>query len=272
MNNAASGGEPTDPNGHLPDVQRAVEILLAAHHCAALTGAGISAESGVPTFRGKDGLWTKQGEPPPNQYRLFQDDPAAWWRRLQARREDPDELATALAEAVPNDAHFALAELERLGVLKHTITQNVDGLHRLAGSARLTEIHGNRALLRCTRCNDRRPFDEIPEALPPHCERCHGLLKPDTVMFGEPIPRDTLVAAMAEAGRADCMLLIGTTALVSPAADLAWEAYSRGAPLIEINLDPTVISDRCAVAIHGKAGEILPRIVDRLKRRLPAAP
>jgi NAD-dependent deacetylase len=248
-------------------IERAATIMTASTHCIALTGAGISAESGIPTYRGKDGLWTKNGEPPMNQYQQFAADPSGWWNQLKERRENPDELATALRGATPNDGHYGLAELERMGVLRHTITQNIDGLHRLAGSEHLTEIHGNTQRLRCTECNSRRPFDEIPEELPPHCDKCGGLVKTDTVMFGEPIPRDALRSCIEQASRADCMLLVGTTAVVTPAADFAWDVLTRGHPLIEINLDPTVLSDRCEVAIHAPAGEIVSRVVDAIRRQ-----
>ena len=250
--------------------EQAAAILLGAEHAIALTGAGISAESGIPTFRGKEGLWTKHGEPSLNQYQDFMTDPGAWWERVIERRKNPDELSAALQEATPNDGHFAMAELERVGVLKHTIAQNVDNLHRLAGSEAITEIHGNSQWLRCLQCNTRSPFDEIPEEHPPRCDRCGGLVKTDTVMFGEPIPRDALQSCILEASRADCMLLVGTTALVSPAADFAWEVKSHGHPLIEVNLDPTVISDRCDVTIHGRAGEIMSRIADKVKRGIEA--
>jgi len=252
-------------------IDRAAALLAGARHGIALTGAGISAESGIPTFRGKDGLWTKHGEPPLNQFQQFARDPAAWWQTIRERREHPDELSAALAEATPNDAHFAMTALEELGILRHTITQNVDNLHRLAGMTQITEIHGNRAYLRCLDCGTRSPFEEVPEALPPHCDACGGLVKTDTVMFGEPIPRDALRSCIAEAEQADCLLLVGTTAVVSPAADFAWQVRSQGHPLIEINLDPTVITDYCEVAIHGLAGEILPRVVEGVRRRRAGA-
>lgn len=251
-------------------VAKVAEILERARYCIALTGAGISAESGIPTYRGKGGLWTKNGEPPLNQYQRFLEDPADYWETQRKRREEPDELFATLREAVPNDGHFALAELERIGVLRHTITQNIDNLHRLAGSNRLTEIHGNGHYIRCLGCSARAPLDEIPEAVPPRCEACGGLLKSDTVMFGEPIPRDALATCFREAEQADCILLVGTTAVVTPAADFAWDVYRRGHPLIEINPEPTVISDHCAVTIRTPAGEALPRIVDRLKRAATA--
>ncbi|PZC49415.1 MAG: NAD-dependent deacetylase [Chloroflexi bacterium] len=249
-------------------VERAADLLLQSQYAIALTGAGISAESGIPTFRGKDGLWTKHGEPPLNQFEQFASDPTQWWQDLRRRRENPDELTRAITAAAPNDGHFAVAELERVGVLKHVITQNVDGLHRAAGTQAITEIHGNRGYLRCLDCDSRHPFDELPEALPPRCDACGGLVKTDTVMFGEAIPRDALRACREESERADCMLLVGTTAVVSPAADFAWQIRSRSFPLIEVNLDPTVISSHCQVAIHAPAGEVMSRLLDRVKRGL----
>ena len=257
---------PELPRGTSEKIERAARILLDARYAIALTGAGISAESGIPTFRGKDGLWTKHGEPPLNQFEQFANDPAAWWHDLRRRRENPDEMTRAIANAAPNDGHFAVAELERIGVLRNLITQNIDGLHRVAGTQAITEIHGNRGSLRCLDCNSRRPFDETPEQVPPRCDHCGGLVKTDTVMFGEAIPRDALDSCRREADRADCMLLVGTTAVVSPAADFAWQVRNAGHPLIEVNLDPTVISEHCEVAIHAQAGEIMSRIVDRVKR------
>ena len=262
----AGGTADLDPDPLDRPVQEAAAILRASRYCIALTGAGISAESGIPTFRGKDGLWTKHGEPPLNQYQKFLDDPREYWDGVRRRRENPDELAATMGEAVPNDGHFALAELERIGVLKHTITQNVDNLHRMAGTQRITEIHGNLHLLRCVDCGSRTPFDEIPELLPPRCDRCGGIVKTDGVMFGEPIPSDALAACQRESERADCMLLVGTTAVVSPAADFAWMVRSAEHPLIEVNPEPTVISDFCAVAIRAAAGDALPRLTDLLKR------
>ncbi|MDE2640296.1 MAG: hypothetical protein OXI03_06905, partial [Chloroflexota bacterium] len=153
-------------------IAAAAEILLDARYAIALTGAGISAESGIPTFRGKDGLWTKHGEPPLNQFDQFATDPAAWWRDLRRRREHPDEMTRAIAEAAPNDGHFALAELERLGVVRHVITQNVDDLHRRAGTQSLTEIHGNTNWMRCLGCYAHWPREEFPvdrTQLPPLC-------------------------------------------------------------------------------------------------------
>ncbi len=257
-----------DRHAHQDAIRRAARLLADSRYCIALTGAGISAESGIPTFRGKDGLWTKHGEPPLNQYEQFAADPSAWWERVAEYRRNPDELAATIAKAQPNDAHYAMADLERIGVLKHVITQNVDGLHRAAGTERLTEIHGCTTLLRCLSCNTRSPFGEIPERFPPSCDRCGGIVKTDTVMFGEPIPADCLERCYAESSCADCVILVGTTAVVSPAADFAFAVGQRGHPMIEVNLDPTVITNYCAIAIHNRAGELMSRITAEVKRLL----
>ena len=139
----------------------AAEALLRARYVIALVGAGISVESGIPPFRGKGGLWTKHGEPPMDGYQRFMLDPAAGWRDMLDRRTSGDEFTRAIAAAQPNPAHHALAELERIGVLRHTITQNIDNLHFAAGSASVTEIHGNRTKVRCIDCDARWPYDEF---------------------------------------------------------------------------------------------------------------
>jgi len=246
-------------------VEEIAEILTSARYCIALTGAGISAESGIPTFRGKDGLWTKHGEPPLNQYQQFWNDPAAWWRSVKRRRENPDELSAALREALPNDAHFAMATLEQLGVLRHTITQNVDNLHRLAGLRELTEIHGNSHFLRCIDCNARTPFDEVPEALPPACAACGGLLKTDTVMFGEPIPRDALDECINQTRMCDCMLLVGTSAVVYPAAGFPVDVKMSGGRLIEVNPNETPLTEMSDIVLRAPAGEALPLVMSRIR-------
>lgn len=247
-------------------IMKTAELLKSVNYCIALTGAGISAESGIPTYRGKDGIWTKNGEPPLNQYERFLEDPTYYWKVQNTHRKDPDEFSSLIRNAVPNDGHFAMAELENIGILQHTITQNIDNLHNLAGSKHLTEIHGNSHYIRCIGCNDRLSSDEIPEGTPPRCELCGGLLKSDTVMFGEPIPKDTITTCFHETRKSDCILLVGTTAAVTPAADFAWDIYKRGHPLIEINPELTSISDYCVISIRSSAGEILPRIVDQIKR------
>lgn len=259
----------------LDAIGRAAAILAAARHAVALTGAGISKESGIPTFRGEGGLWTRRGEPPADGYRIFLEDPEAWWRQRLDQLDHPDEFRLALDAAAPNDGHRALAALEELGALRHVITQNVDDLHRRAGTRSLTEIHGNTQWLRCIGCGARWPRAEFPvdrAALPPRCSRpgCGAVVKGDGVMFGEPIPPEALERCALEARRADAFMIVGTTALVYPAAEYPQMAVRRGAPLIEVDPEPTALSDVAAVVLRGPAGELLPALAEAVRARAGA--
>ena len=165
----------------------------------------MSAESGIPTYRGPGGLWTRIGEPDMRSFQTFVADQKGWWDRSLDREkptEEPEraQMREALEQGQPNSGHYALVELERMGVLKHTITQNVDNLHRVAGSINLSEIHGNRTLLRCMDCSLQLPRKEFRlEELPPRCPECGGVIKRDGVMFGESIPLDVLERCFREA-------------------------------------------------------------------------
>jgi NAD-dependent deacetylase len=254
-------------------IDEAARMLAASKHTVALTGAGISKESGIPTFRGKDGLWTIRGEPPMNQYQEFHRDPKTWWLRRLEQRANPDDFAVSLRASEPNDGHYALAELESLGFVKHVITQNVDNLHRRAGQQSITEIHGNTHWMRCVGCHTRWPEDEVDidlEDLPPRCPdpKCGGVIKGDGVMFGEPIPPDALDRCFAETNLADLFLLVGTSAVVYPAAHFPQLAYQRGVSLIEIDPQPTALSELAAVALRGPAGEVLPLLLRSLRERI----
>jgi NAD-dependent deacetylase len=202
-------------------------------------------------------------------YRRFLADPAAAWReRLEPRAEWARALRDTLAAAKPNLGHRALAELERLGALACVITQNVDGLHEQAGSRALLEIHGNHRLLRCLGCARRFEPDAIevdPDALPPHCPECGGLVKGDTVQFGEPIPPDVLRACYDQVERADCMLLIGTSATVYPAAEFPIEVLRRGGSVIEVNPDETGFTALATETLRGPAGALLERVLQHLR-------
>jgi len=242
-------------------IEQAAKIIGKSVYVTALVGAGISVESGIRPYRGKGGLWTEKGEPPMDGFQRFLADPVAYWRARAERWADPE--SRAIREARPNAAHRALVELEGKRILRHTISQNIDNLHRVAGQAHLTEIHGNFRWVRCIDCHRRWPGDEYaPEQLPPLCASCGGLVKSDVVDFGEPIPP----AALAECDRAirqtECMLLIGTTGMVYPAAGYAIDAYRLGATLIELNPEPTALSEYCEVVIRGPAGELLPVLVE----------
>ena len=245
---------------------KAASIVAAAKHVVALVGAGMSAESGVPTFRGKDGLWTKHGEPDLRDYDRFREDPKRWWEQRLNPSPAVNELVASLAEAVPNEGHFALKAMEDAGFLQAIITQNIDNLHQIAGSAKVIEIHGNRTKLRCTVCSCRWPLDEFPiDELPPSCPECGGIVKGDTVMFGEPIPREVLDECVEQTWKCDCMLLVGTSAVVYPAAQFPLDVRRLGGLLIEINPERTPLSDVSEVVIRAPSGTVLPQILQRLR-------
>ncbi len=253
-------------------IEEAAQVLVGARYLVALVGAGISVESGIPPFRGAGGLWTKHGEPPMDGYTRFLADPAKGWRDMLARRETDSEFARAIAEAAPNPSHFALAELESMGVLRHTITQNIDNLHFDAGSRAVTEIHGNRTKVRCITCGERWRFDEIDlSQLPPLCAQCGGIVKSDTVMFGEPIPQEALSECYRQSERADCMLIAGTSAAVVPAAWFPSIVSENGGGLVEVNIEPTPYTATATASIRAPAAEALPKLVETVRRLRAAA-
>lgn len=250
-------------------IGEAAALLCRARHVVGLTGAGLSVESGIPPFRGPGGLWTKYGEPPMDGYQRFLADPAAAWReRLEPKEPWAIGLRDTLAAARPNAGHAALVELETLGRLRALITQNIDDLHRRAGHRVVLEIHGNHRLLRCTGCHtrfdpERLPVD--PERLPPTCPECGGIVKGDTVQFGEPIPPDVLRRCYQEVERCDCMLVIGTTATVYPAAELPYEVLRRGGSVIEVNPHESELSHAATLSLRGPGGAVLTRLVERTR-------
>jgi NAD-dependent deacetylase len=251
------------------DLDAAARCLVDARYVIALTGAGLSVESGIPPFRGPNGLWTRYGEPPMNGYERFLADPKKAWEERLNPSGPMRELWQALADAAPNPGHRALVELEELGILRATISQNVDNQHRLAGTARLLEIHGNATLIRCIECVTRYEREAIDFAeLPPRCPRCEGILKSDTVSFGEPIPPDVLEACFEQAESADCMLVAGTSATVYPAAQFPIAVHQRGGDLIEVNPYESEVTALCRHALRGPAGEVLPEIVSRVRALL----
>ena len=256
---------------HLEEqLERAAQIVADSSYLIALVGAGMSKESGIPTFRGGDGLWDKHGEPPMDGYQRFLADPAAWWAERLSQQQQGGELAQAIEEAKPNPGHIALAEMERAGYLKHIITQNIDNLHQVAGSTAITEIHGNRTKMRCIECSNRWLREEfVTDEMPPRCPDCEGLVKGDTVMFGEPIPQGALESCYREAQRADAVLLLGTSAVVYPAAEFPAIAHRRGAKLIEVNPQETPLSDICSAVLRAPSGEALPKLLERVTALTP---
>ena len=247
------------------DIQGAADIVRRARYVVALTGAGMSVESGIPPFRGPGGLWTKYGEPPMNGYQRFLNDPAQAWRERLSPSGPMRELWETLQAAQPNPGHHALAQLEAAGVLRCLITQNVDNLHRLAGSQQVAEIHGNYTLIRCIQCTYRFEREEISvDVLPPRCPRCDGILKSDTVSFGEPIPADVLARCFEETQKCDCMLVAGTSATVYPAAQFPIDVRQRGGTLIEINPYETELTPFTSISLRGPSASVLPELVARI--------
>ncbi len=250
-----------------PRLERAARLLLQSKYAIALVGAGISVESGIPPFRGPGGLWTKYGEPDGRSFDRFMDDPAGWWQSYRKREGYVAELVDTIERAEPNPAHHALVDLEKMGIIRHVISQNVDNLHVRAGSVELSEIHGNMFKLRCISCNRRFEMDELGvDELPPRCPGCGGIVKTDGVMFGEPIPPRVLDRCQSEIEKCDCMLLVGTSATVYPAAGFPSAAARRGARFIEVNLYETPLSDMCDVVLRGPSAEILPAIVESIRQ------
>ena len=246
-------------------LRRAAALMRRSTYAVALTGAGLSAESGIPTYRGTGGVWTRFGEPTIDGWDLFCTDPQAWWLHALEHRVGGSEFSEAIDRAVPNPGHYAMAELEQMGRLAHVITQNIDNLQNVAGSRHITEIHGNRAKVRCMDCGQRYRLDSANlDTLPPTCPECGGIEKNDVVMFGEPIPRDALDACYKHSYQADLFLTVGTSAVVYPAADFPIMAKRRGAPLIEINPEETSLSDIADVIVRAPAGVALPALVELL--------
>ncbi|MFC2075516.1 NAD-dependent deacylase [candidate division KSB1 bacterium] len=245
-------------------IASAAEMIASAGTVSVLTGAGISAESGVPTFRGEDGLWKGYRAEELATPGAFRRDPEMVWRWYDWRR-------CLLEPLQPNPGHFALAELEGLAPRFNLVTQNVDGLHASAGSSDPIEIHGNIWLLRCLEScagspgsgwEDRRA--PLPE-LPPPCPHCGGPARPGVVWYGEQLPPEALRRAQ-EALHCDVMLVVGTSAIVQPAASFALVARSEGAKIIEVNPEETPLTSSIDIYLQGRSGELLPELMTELRR------
>ena len=230
------------PNRHptdlsINDLTRAANIIANSEYVVAMTGAGMSVESGIPPFRGTNGLWTKYGTPSMDGYRQFKSDPQAYWDRQFNAQIDEHilELRESLRNAKPHAGHYALVELVNNGHIQSVITQNIDGLDLKAGIGdALIEIHGNRSRLRCIGCSKRTDLNDfVPLFMPDPCDECGQPVKFDAVMFGEPIVPEVMSAARRQIDRADCVVAIGTSATVRPASGLLWIAKhrSKGDPI-----------------------------------------
>ena len=244
-------------------INAAAEVLAAANMTVALTGAGISVESGIPPFRGKGGLWEKFDPMTFAHIDAFRRDPETVWNVLLKTLND------TLIHARPNRAHKGLAELERRGCLRAVITQNVDGLHQAAGSREVIEFHGSMASQRCLSCEQGAPTTAVDlRQLPPRCD-CGGVLRPEIVFFGEAIPMAALHNSQQFARMCDAILVVGTSATVEPAASIPHIAKQHGARVIEINPEPTPLTDSISDhTLMGPAGEMVSRLVQAVAANL----
>jgi NAD-dependent deacetylase len=262
-------------------IRQAADLLLQANHVVALTGAGISTESGIPDFRSPGGIWERY-DPSVFFYQRFIEEPGFVWSTILDMAKTG---ALSIFDAKPNKGHLALAYLEKIGLIRTVITQNIDNLHQKAGSRHVIEFHGNMQHAKCIECSKLYDYEELVnfldmENLPPRC-KCGGILKPDAVFFGEAIPKNALNEAFEEASACDLMLVVGTSAQVEPAASLPFVAKgrkpmafglmgmfssSKDTHVIEINLEDTPLTGYVSdFIIKGSTGEVLARLVEEVK-------
>lgn len=226
--------------------------LRHAEKIVFVTGAGISQESGIPTFRGKDGLWRKYDAMKLATIEAFYENPKLVWEWYEERRNN-------ILAAKPNDGHLAISGLEKFKSV-HVLTQNIDGLHQRAGSSQVYELHGSIIMIKCTVCNFRDYITASFSKLPPTC-KCGNILRPDVVWFGEQLPQDVWQAAMRQASSCDVMVVVGTSLAVSPANLLPVYAKQNGATLIEVNPEETLMSADMDLSVRSPAAKALPSLL-----------
>ncbi len=229
------------------------------------TGAGISTESGIPDYRSQGGIWDKFRPVYFDEFMSSKQSRVEYWKRWE-------ELYTDIARAKPNPAHTALARLNDMGLLQAVVTQNVDGLHQASGlpDEKIVELHGNTCRIRCMSCQKISPIDEVQQRLAngdtaPECE-CGGYLKPDTISFGQAMPVTEVEKSIALSGECDFFLIVGSTLVVQPAAQMPIYAKEKGAFLAIINLSDTPCDSICDVLIREKAGDVFPQIIEEVER------
>ncbi len=212
-----------------------INLLFSSKYTVAFTGSGVSAESGIPTFRGKKGIWKRINPDTVATREGFLKNPVFVWKWYLERFK-------TLEGAKVNYAHIALAKLEKKGLLKAVITQNIDGLHQKAGSKKVIELHGTVKKVKCLKCGKKFSSSIASNTLPPTCPKCGGLLRPDVVWFGEPLPEKTLNEAFQEVSKTDLLIVIGTSGTVMPAAMIPYLAKQKGAKIVEVNTEETPIT------------------------------
>ena len=238
-------------------IEETAKILSSCSSLLVLTGAGISAESGVPTFRGEGGLWKEYRAEELATPQAFARDPELVWEWYSWRR-------SVILDIEPNAGHYAVAELEKMFDEFLLCTQNVDDLHRRAGSKEIVEVHGNIFMERCQVCSFKHHSVEVYTE-PPLCPECGAMLRLDIVWFGEMLPADALQRSWNFASKTDCALVVGTSGVVYPAAQIPYMVMDAGGKVIEINLNATPLSSYCSTSIRGKSGIILPEIVEAIR-------
>ena len=221
-----------------------------------VTGAGISQESGIPTFRGKDGYWRKYDPMKLASIDAFYDDPKLVWEWYEDRRKN-------ILSVKPNEGHFAISQMEEFKDVV-VLTQNIDGLHQRSGSTNVLELHGSIIRIKCTVCDFIDNITENFESLPPKC-KCGSMLRPDVVWFGEPLPQNIWQSAIKEASICDVMIIVGTSLVVSPANTLHVYAKQNGAILIEVNPEKTVMSNDMTLSIQATSVGVLPKMLSIFK-------
>lgn len=239
-------------------IEKLKDIFANSIHLIAFTGAGLSAESGIPTYRGAGGLWTKYDPGIYANINYFLENPSYYWNFFR------EERYPVIKQAKPNAAHYSLVKWEKEGKLSHVITQNIDGLHQKAGQSNVIELHGNTREIVCMDCNKIFSMEEVYKLLeyefPPKCSICQGLLRPNTVFFGESLPQKQLNEAMQLAQKCDLFLVLGSSLVVSPAAQIPKIAKDGGAALVIINVDKTPLDDISDLVIYDKVSKILSKI------------
>ena len=242
------------------------DLILQAKKIVVFTGAGVSTESGIPDFRSPGGIWDKYD---PDEFTIQKFLGSAETRRKHWKMLSESSLIT---ETKPNPAHYAITKLDRLGKLDCVITQNVDNLHQKAGvpENKVFELHGNMKWTICLSCHQRFPTEELLQRIKqetdvPACPNCQGILKPDVVLFGEALPEKTLTEATRRSQNCDLLIIIGSTLVIYPAAYIPMYAKNAGAKLAIINLSDTPLDHYATLVIHGKAGEIMSRVIGKVK-------
>lgn len=245
-------------------IQKAAELLANSKRAIVLTGAGISTESGIPDFRGEGGVWEKYKVEIYGNIKAFMKDPTKFW-------EMAEKMAPTLFKAKPNMGHMAIAELEKMNIIKGVITQNIDELHQKAGSILVYEVHGNVNRFDCYGCKASYTKDQVIRKLkkeknyPPQCDACSAPLKPSVTLFGESLPNFEIYQSQALSKEADVMLIAGSSLSVAPACDLPLYTLREDGKLIIVNDQPTYLDERAEVVIHHKTGTVLPLIVEQVK-------